>query len=122
MGRSQRDPSGAYYGHPLNLVTSVQIPRWSDPEEPRTMTGPAVVGNLRKARKSRERLSIIFGWDESNPRVSGDVLQGSCEGGTYFWIRDVGDDPPAWAGRWGGVQPKGGQTVCREGSPGGFWT
>ena len=31
----------------------------------------------------------------------GDVFQGVSVGSTYFWVGDVGDDPPHGTGHWG---------------------
>ena len=32
----------------------------------------------------------------------GDVLQCGGAGSTYFWVGDVGDEPPHGTGHWGG--------------------
>ena len=36
------------------------------------------------------------------PKGGGDVLQCGVTGGTYFWVRDVGDDPLNGPGPGGG--------------------
>ena len=48
------------------------------------------------------------------PAGVGDVLQGGGEGSTYFWVRDMGDDPPLNGMGPGGVSVQGGQKDYRE--------
>ena len=67
-----------------------------------------MVGNLRKTRKSWARLSRILGRESDNTRVSGNFQVGGT-GDAYFWVREVGDNPPL-GGVPGGVPTQGRKT------------
>ena len=57
------------YGRPLKMVTSFKfLERFLTTADD---DWPAVVGNLRKARKSWERLMRILGEEGAKPKVSG---------------------------------------------------
>ena len=65
------------------------------------MTGddnwPAVAVNLRKAIKSWARVTRILCREGADPMISG-VFKGGRPGGSDFWVRYVGTDPPDGAG------------------------
>ena len=101
------------YSRLLNSVTSFKyLGRIMTPSDD---YWPMVVGILRKARKSWERLSRILGRDGANLRVSG-IFQGGGAGGTAYWVGDMGDDSPHVPGT-GGVSAQGIHTDHWEASP-----
>ena len=53
---------------------------------------PAVLGNLRKSRKSWGRLSRILIWEGADPKVSGH-FQGSDPCGVVVWGGEGGTNP-----------------------------
>ena len=83
------------YGEPLENVTAFKylgrVMTVSDDD------WPAVVGNLKKARKIWGRLSRILIREGADPKVSGH-FQGSDPGGVFVWGGDVGTDPQYGAG------------------------
>ena len=60
---------------------------------------PAVVGNLRKARKSWGRLSRILSREGADTKVSGHFYS-SDAGGVVVWGGDMGANPQVGAGPW----------------------
>ena len=55
---------------------------------------PAVVGNLRKARRVWACLLWILGWEGGGHADLREVLIGGSPGNFPFWVKDVGGDPP----------------------------
>ena len=70
------------YGRPLETVSSFKYlgSILTDSDE----NCPSVVGNLRKAQKSRARLSMIMGSEGDSSRVSGMFLKSVVHGVLIF--------------------------------------
>ena len=72
-----------------------------------------MVGNLRKAWKSWDRLLRILGREGASPRVSGMFFKAVVQAVLFFWGGGVGDDP-SHRPQTGGVQAQGSATDHRE--------
>ena len=84
----------------LNLATSFKyLGRIMTPSDD---DWPKVVRNLRKARKSLMQFLGNIGKGGGEPEVVGDFFKDGGAGGNYFWVGDMGDDPPHMTGTGGG--------------------